>query len=415
MKTKLIAIAACSALLLSSCSASTEAADTASSSSTTETVTSSVSAVEGAPEETTAAVTTAGLHDGNLEIDTPEGFPVPYPVGTIEDKNALKEFKSVIAEGIKTESVLFGFDVKIPLGASVDGDYYLIEPEYAETKTELSKAVGLPFASYYWSKEYETSLDYLLYEDTSLGGKPRVAYIDDQLCFYKAAVSKQIEIDVETCVITYLKGDYGTVLALGTLGDKYYWKTFDMVNGYNGWVVESSSVEEVSGEIALYSKLLVDDRETLDKIFGNAEPVTDDNGKQVAEYVQIEDDPYGHGFYNALEIEPFMTVQEMRDFIKSTFTGEIAESYISLYINRTYIEKDGRLFMVDGAILPQMGTFDLTNYENLSIGDFDVTSFVEWTDLDENTVRLPITICYEDGTWKLDTRLPMCADRIISA
>lgn len=413
MKKKLLILTLAAALLLAGCNNGGEPAEE--TTTAPDNTTSNVSALEGAPEDTTVPVTTEPEYTGDPDIDTPDGFPVPYPVGTIEDEETLKTFKEVIAAGIETESILYGFDAEIPLLDLVDGDYYLIDPTYADTKTALSDKIGLPFASYYWGKEYDTSLDYLLYEDTSLGGDTRVKYIDDQLCFFKAAAEKQIAINVDTCVITYLKGDYGTVLALGTLGDKYYWKTYDMINGYNGWVVESCSVEEVSGEIALFTQLLIDDASTLGKIFGDAEPVLGDNGKQVVEYVQIEDDPYGHGFYNALEIEPFMTIEQMKAFLRNTFTSEIAESYISLYVNRTFIEKDGRLFMIDGSLLPKMGTFDIADYENYSKGDFDVTSYLNWTDDDDNTMKLPITIAYEDGVWKLDTRLPMCKDRIITA
>lgn len=170
--------------------------------------------------------------------------------------------------------------------------------------------------------------------------------------------------------------------------------------------------ENVTGEIAVFGQLLIDKRVTLDKIFGNAKPITDENGDWNTQLVTIENDVYGHGFYNGLEIEPFMTVEEMRRFMKDTFTSEIAESYISLYINRTYVEKDGKLYIINGSILPQMGEFKLDNYQNRAMSSFDVTSAVEWTDGD-NTYTVPVTIAYEDGLWKLDTRLPMREDRVI--
>ena len=59
-----------------------------------------------------------------------------------------------------------------------------------------------------------------------------------------------------------------------------------------------------------------------------------------------------------------------------------------------------------------MGTFSLQNYQNFTTGTFDVTSYVEWTD-GTITYTLPVTVKYEDGVWKLDTRLPMMTDRII--
>ena len=202
------------------------------------------------------------------------------------------------------------------------------------------------------------------------------------------------------------------MVALGTLGDGYIWRTYDMLEGVRGWVVQAHSDEDVSGEIGLFTQLLINQRSTLDTIFGNVTPVTDENGDWNIQLVTIEDDAYGHGFYNGLEIEPFMTVAEMRQYLRDTFTSEIAESYISLYVNRTYVEKDGRLYIISGSILPQMGEFSLANYENRSLSTYDVTSLVEWTD-GTDTYTVPVTVSFRDGRWKLDTRLPMMKDRVI--
>ena len=221
-----------------------------------------------------------------------------------------------------------------------------------------------------------------------------------------------VTIDISSAVITRLDETTAEVVALGTVGDKYIWRSYDMLNGVRGWVVRMYEDETVTGEIAVFSRLLIDERVTLDKIFGSAEAVKDQNGDWNPQLVTIENDIYGHGFYNGLEVEPFMTVEEMRGFIRDTFTSEIAESYIRLYVNRSYVEKDGHLYLINGAVLPQMGEFSLAEYENRSMSTFDVTSAVSWSD-GENSYTLPITVKYEDGVWKLDTRLPMKADRVI--
>lgn len=413
MKKQVLIISLCAALLLSGCSNGAEAqvttTATQSPSAETEATTTSVSALEGAPESTT----TEPAYTGELEIDYPDEFPVPYPVAAVQHEEMLTLFKEIITDAVAAESILHGSQTLVPLKERVEDDYYEIDAEYAETKSALSKAVGASFATYYWSETYGATLDYLLFEDTTFG-MPRVAYKgeEEKLCFYNCADEPQPELDLSTCVITYLEGTSAEVVALGTLEGEYYWKTFTMINGYRGWVVEATDLEKVSGEIALFSNLLIDQRATLDKIFGNAKPVIGENSKQVREYIQIADDPYGHGFYYGLEVEAFMTVEEMRQFIRETFTSEIAESYISLYVNRSYVEKDGRLFLIEGAVLPQMGTFSLQNYQNFTTGTFDVTSYVEWTD-GTITYTLPVTVKYEDGVWKLDTRLPMMTDRII--
>ena len=76
------------------------------------------------------------------------------------------------------------------------------------------------------------------------------------------------------------------------------------------------------------------------------------------------------------------------------------------------MEKDGRLFIISGSVLPQTGEFSLENYKNVSLGTYAVTSTVEWSD-GEKSISVPVTIAYEDGKWKLDTRLPMREDRVI--
>lgn len=408
MKKKALILILAAALLLSAC----KSEEQAEASGTTEpveeiTTTTSISALEGAPESTT----TEPAYTGEPEIDYPDGFPVPYPVGSVSNEETVRFFTGLADNAMRAESVLHGSQTLIPLGERAGDGYSLIDPEYAGTKGELSERISDYFATYYWSDTYGYELDYLLYEDMSFGTE-RVRYIDEQLCFYCGADEAQIEYDISTAVVTSADDEYAAVVVLGMLDGEYYWKTFTMINGYRGWVVESTEEEKVSGEIALFSKLLIDNRQTLDKIFGGGDPVLDESGAQVREYVQIADDPYGHGFYYGLEIEPFMTVEEMREYLRETFTGEIAESYISLYVNRSYVEKDGRLFLIEGSVIPQMGSFSLENYQNFTTATFDVTSYVDWTD-GANTYTLPITAKYEDGVWKLDTRLPMKADRII--
>lgn len=369
--------------------------------------TSNVGVLEDLPEDTTTEATTQYEEP---PLDIPDGFPVPYPVGTIDDEESLTLFKEVINNCIYTESILKGYACQIPTTDLLEDGYYQVDPEYAQTIKELEDKVGKPFASYYWADSYGLTLDQLLTEDESLGAV-RVKYIDDKLGLYKIAVEDEPAIDMDTAVLTYLKGDYATVVALGTLGEEYYWKSYELINGYRGWVVEKTSIEKATGEFAVFSKLLIEDMKTLDKIFGAAEPVFDDRGMQVMEYLEVQDDIYGNGYYYGLQVEKFMSIEQMREFVRTMFTSEIAESYISLYINRTYIESDGKLYMITGSILPRLGEFDLSEYETTSIGTFDVVAYVNWG---EDDMKLPITVCYEDAVWKLNTRIPMLEDTLLT-
>ena len=407
---KKILAAALAALLLAGCS-NGDNGGVADTSETTlapvpeeTTTTARVSAVEDQPENTSAAQTgeSGTTPAGDSE---PEAFPPPYPSGSIEDQDPqmLSEFKAIIQSAETAESVLDGEYTLIPL-ESGSGEYRKISAAYAADMDDLTDRMYEGFKYSFWEDHYGDEVENML---PSL-----IKETEDGIELYCGNNTQPYLIDVSSAVITYLSEYNATVVALGALGDKYIWRTYDLLNGVRGWVVQEHSDETVTGEIAMFSQLLITQRSTLDMIFGNVTPVPDSNGDWNAQLVTIDDDIYGHGFYNGLEIQPFMTVEEMRQYLRDTFTSEIAESYISLYVNRTYVEKDGKLYIISGSILPQMGEFSLANYENRSISSYDVTSLVDWTDGDE-TYTLPITITYEGGRWKLDTRLPMMKDRVI--
>ena len=401
---KKILAAVLAALLLAGCSnaGDTDGADASETSSTpvSDITTARVSAVEDQPENTTTGESvTVPVSD-----DKPEAFPPPYPSGSVDDPEMLSQFKNIIQSAETAESVLDGEYTLIPLSSS-DGDYRMISTEYAADMDDLIERMYEGFKYSFWEDHYGQEIEDML---------PSLTRVTDEgVELYCGSSTQPYLMDISTAVITYLTEYNATVVALGTLGDKYIWRSYDLLNGVRGWVVREHSDETVTGEIAMFSQLLITQRSTLDAIFGSVTPVTDSNGDWNPQLVTIDGDIYGHGFYNGLEIEPFMTVAEMRQYLKDTFTSEIAESYISLYVNRTYVEKEGKLYIISGSILPQMGEFSLANYENRSISSYDVTSLVEWTDGDD-TYKLPITITYEDGRWKLDTRLPMMKDRVIN-
>lgn len=411
---KTISIILAASLTLTACNSdNTEDEETTSSSVVTaaeaetetsaeETTTVKVSAVEDQPENT--SVTT--VQEVILPEETasaPDGFPAPYPSGAVENAEQLDEFKKIIASAETANSIFYGSHTLVKTVESDQSGYALIDPEYASTMDELIERMYEGFKYSFWEDKYGEEVENML---------PRAVKEQEGLFLLMEDGGEQPVIEVGSAVITELSETYATVVALGTLGDKYIWRTYDMLNGVRGWVVRMYDDESVTGEIAVFSQLLIDKMITLDKIFGNAEPVTDENGDWNTQLVTIEDDIYGHGFYNGLEIEPFMTVEEMRQFIGDMFTSEIAKSYISLYVNRSYVEKDGRLYLINGAVLPQTGEFSLEEYENRAIGSFDVTSVVKWSG-GESEYNVPVTIKYEDGLWKLDTRLPMREDRII--
>ena len=395
--------AALALVLLSGCSDGTAGseADTTTTSAVTTTTTARVSIVEDQPENTTsAAPETTSL----APVDEPEAFPPPYPSGSVEDAEMLAHFKEKIQSAEIADSVLYGKYTLIPLGDNVGDDYYLISADYAADLDQLTDRMYDGFKYTFWEAHYGDEIEDMLPE--------LIRETEQGIAFRCAEAAQPYLIDVSSAVITYLTEYEATVVALGTLGDSYIWRSYDMYNGVRGWVVREYSDETVTGEIALFSRLLINERSALDMIFGNVTPVTDSNGDWNAKLVAIDDDVYGHGFYNGLEIEPFMTVEGMRQYLRDTFTAEIAESYISLYVNRTYVEKDGKLYIISGSILPRMGEFSLDNYENRSISSYDITSMVDWTD-GEDTYTVPVTVVYKDGLWKLDTRLPMMKDRVI--
>lgn len=377
--------------------------------------TTAINAVENQPEKTetvTGAPNPENPDDPNntdnpgspSKIDKPDGFPAPYPVGKVEDEEMLAKFKEIIGKAEVAESVLSGKDTLIPLSGEEKDGYKQISASYAKDMDELTERMYEGFKYSFWEGEYDKEVETMLPDV--------VKETESGLMLKQDTVQDVKKMEVDSAVLTSLTSYDARVTALGSVGDKYIWRTYKMLNGVRGWVVMEHSDEEVTGEVAVFNQLLIDKQTTLDKIFGNADPVKDDNGDWNPVQVTIENDVYGHGFYNGLEVEHFMSIEEMRSFIRDTFTGEIAESYISLYINRTYVEKDGKLYIISGSILPEMGEFNLDNYENRTISSFDVTSMVDWTD-GRHDYRLPMTIAYEDGLWKIDTRLPMKADRVL--
>lgn len=414
MKKRTTAFAAALMLLLSACKPTdspnnqsnlTNTAPTSSASQlpTEETTAAKVSAVEDQPENTSSAATQTEEVPPET-ASAPDGFPAPYPSGTVEDSERLAEFREKIKAAETADSVFLGAHTLIPTNGEAMSGYVKINPEYASDMDELIERMYEGFKYSFWEDKYGEEVENMLPGVVKEGEEGLELLVSD--------IETPVVIDVSSAVITEFGETTAKVVALGTAGDKYIWRTYDMLNGVRGWVVRMYEDETVTGEIAVFSQLLIDKRVTLDKIFGNADAVKDENGDWNTRLVTIENDIYGHGFYNGLEVEAFMTVEEMRQFIRDTFTSEIAESYISLYVNRSYVEKDGRLYLISGAVLPQMGEFSLAEYENRAMSSFDVTSAVSWSD-GENSYTVPITIKYEDGVWKLDTRLPMKADRVI--
>lgn len=409
MNKKILTLLISAALLLSACSNS-GTGDTINTSNSQnepsgEITTKRVSAVENQPEET-LTVTTSPDNTGEDDptVGKPPEFPAPYPSASVENAEALAEFKAIITSVETAISIMNGSDTLIPLSGAEEGGYKLISSDYANNLQALTDKMYEGIKYSFWEDHFGKEIEDILPD--------YIKETDSGVMLKMGAGGSKAVIETDSAVITALNENTAELKALGKSEDGYIWRTYYLLDGVRGWVVREFSDERVTGEIAIFSQLLIGSRDDLDKIFGNAKPVRDSNGDWNTRLVTIENDPYGHGFYNGLEIEPFMTVEEMRQYIRDSFTKEIAESYISLYINRTYVEKDGKLFIISGSVLPQMGNFSLDNYESRSVSSYDVTSLVEWSDGD-NIYRVPITIAYEGGKWKIDTRLPMKSDRII--
>lgn len=411
---KFLASAAALLLLLSGCSdnsdqvnADTDITSIPAATEQTVVTTGKISAVENQPEDTHAPQNTTKQEVSEPVQDKPEGFPVPYPTAKAENAALLTELKDIITKAEQAESIFNGKNTLIPLTGTEKDGYRLVDPAYAKNMTELGDRMYDGFKLAYWEDVYGKEAEELI---------PDAAKETDEGVWVKYNDSAADDsVDVSTTVIADYGDSYANVIALGKKAeteDGYFWRSYEMVKGNTrGWRVRMYTDEKVTGEIAVFSDLLISRHQTLDKIFGNGTPVKTGSDWN-PQLVTVENDIYGNGFYNGLEIEPFMTVEEMRQYIRDTFTSEIAESYISLYINRTYVEKDGKLFIISGSVLPQMGEFSLENYKNNSIGTYAVTSTVEWSD-GVNSISVPVTVAYKEGKWKLDTRLPMREDRVI--
>lgn len=410
-KKKILSVVITAALFFTGCSDNggqnnSEISDTSREPSA-DITTNRISAVENQPEDTALRSTSpedTSVPEGGLPLDKPEGFPPPYPSAKVDDPSALSEFKKIIKSAETAQSILYGKSTLIPLSGDEINGYRMISSDYARNIDGLTEKMYDGIKYTFWEDHYGREIEDML--------SGLVKETEDGIMLKYEDVSNVAVIETDSVVIAKLDDPQAELVALGKRGEDYIWRRYSMVNGVRGWVIRDYTDEKVTGEIAVFTGLLIDNRDTLDKIFGNAAPVKDSAGDWNSQLVTIENDMYGHGFYNGLEVEAFMTVEEMRGFIRDNFTSEIADSYISLYINRTYVEKDGKLFIISGSVLPGMGAFSLDNYENRSLSVYDVTSMVDWSD-GNVSYRLPITVAYEGGRWKVDTRLPMGADRVI--
>lgn len=97
---------------------------------------------------------------------------------------------------------------------------------------ELIERMYEGFKYSFWEDKYGDEVENMLPEvikESESGG----------LGIYVGGSDKEYpKIEIDSAVITELNETTATVVALGTLGDQYIWRTYDMLNGVEaGWCV----------------------------------------------------------------------------------------------------------------------------------------------------------------------------------
>lgn len=378
-----------------------------------------VAVVEGAPENTT---TEAAAETPPEEEVVEETFPIPTPTAGVINEELLEELKGIVIDAIAMENFTLGYigdniTSTVLEEESTTVAYRQIDPEFASSTSELIEIVGAPFATYFWADEKGYTLENILTVNNVNGGI-LVKSVSGELAYRCSShAGTPLNFDFDSMVLLSITGEdeYAELCLVATdANGEAYWRTYTMINGFRGWVVESYTQRAVTGEVYLFEQMLVETKPTLEKIFGGANPVIDASGNQVEKTIIVKDDPHGNGVYYGLQVEAFMSIQEMREYLQSIFISDIADAYISLYINGVYIEQDGELFISQGAVMPILGDFDTSSYQTQS---YDTEhkfykGFIDWSD-GTNSLNVVMGITRDSGSWKISTKLPFSTSKVI--
>ncbi len=394
MKKRLSAVLA-AVLLISGCTAvqQPESSDTSAAAAvTTEPPISSETAAEETmnetktdAEETTVEVETSAETEAAPAEDseatefhlTPEDY---YPAMPEPDEAAMSDeaLKAEITEAVKR----FYFMGKLECGACFvfnDFDGFFGEKvsgavpegygEYYEVKGVADKASLVALFRETFTENYLSSLDPPLEEqlfgdivqhDTYDGETVAVPYfkeMDGKLLAYSAYMGVAITPDYDGLVITSATAEEVCVSVAGTCLSYDEWDIGEVVLKKVGGVWKTDSLKwrdaDYMGKL-LSERLNSHNLTILSKICGNVTRAGDEK--------KLINDRW---YYTVLR---FMTIEEMREFLRDNFTYEAAKLY-EPYID-CFIEQDGILYYTNN---PAFGNSTVFCPNPKSFGNYDLT------------------------------------------
>lgn len=391
MKKRLSAVLA-AVLLISGCTVSQqpESSDiSAGTAVTTETPISSETAAEETADETETAeeetAVEAETETAPAEDSEVSGFPLApedyYPAMPEPDEAAMSDagLKAEITEAVKRsyfmENLMYGACFELSfcddfLGEMVSGAIPAGEGEYYEVKGVADKASLVALFRETFTDNFLSSLEPPLEEqlfgdivqhytnDGDIVAVPYFKEMDGKLLAYSAYMGVAIEPDYDGLVITSATaGEEVCVSVAGTCLSYDEWDIVEVVLKKVGGVWKTDSFKwrdaDYMGKL-LSKRLNSENLAVLSKICGNVTPAGDEK--------KLINDRW---YYPVLS---FMTIEEMREFLRENFTDEAAKLY-EPYID-CFIEQNGILYYTNN---PACGSSIVFCPNPKSFGSYDLT------------------------------------------
>lgn len=336
-------------------------------------------------EETSESSTTVGVENNAIssEMRLPE-IPQPYPAMPTADESAMADSK-LKAELIKTlenaDTLLKMLDghstpvkeifpaEQIPLDDEVieymqmaEGAYWTVDDSIPD-KAALTTMYTDVFTENYFST-METPLDELLFGDSVYLHKdeksgeimlPMYMTVDGKLLVYQNYMGVPVKYRFSEPVISYADESTAEVCVAGTClsFDNWYMMNVSLVKHEEKWMIDKLETKEANHAGGWFEKLINNgNMKLLEKICGNCEYIEDSDGTRRFEIFNDK---------HCYQVENFMTIDEMKAFLKSIFTEDLAEWYISNYVGRFY-QQNGNELYIEQYINPEtIGSFDIVN------------------------------------------------------
>ena len=231
--------------------------------------------------------------------------------------------------------------------------YYLLNPDYAETKEQLVQRIRAKLTEDFISDE---EMEKMLFEEDGNGNAPEYKIIDGVLCFCYRYNGVMMRMSCKNFYVISYDGDSAEIITNGSSADGPYYVSLSLVRSEEyGWRLDSLSSEYYYLELcsAIYNGLYLRTGKLNDILGGGSVP-------QNPKTVTVNGEQYTERILD-------MSMEDMRNFFRDMFGkdaikfGEngqwkeqypLRDDYIQKYIDDVYFEQEGILYRRDSA--PEM-------------------------------------------------------------